>query len=200
MPVTEGQPGSREHAALTTLGRHPGVQDAVQWLCFSHLPEQLQRFSRPFYEAAQTLIQEVHADSPELTTALNTLVAAKDHGVRAGIRSDYGAAGPVPRPATVVDPPRRPVMPTVDGIRGHMVFTPEEDEARRDMALSEALLRTPRTDWPQTAQDLISGDDERIARHMPPQWRENWPTTPAQAVKEGFTAARPIHHYDDPEA
>jgi len=100
-----GKPGTPEHAADLTTGRHPGVQDAMQWLCFSHLSDQLRRFSKPFYDAGQNLIREVSADSAELTTALNALVTAKDHGVRAGIRSDQGKPGPVPRPATVVDPP-----------------------------------------------------------------------------------------------
>lgn len=96
--------GTPEHAAHQTEGRHPGVRDALQWLCFSHLPESLRRFSQPFYVAAMDLVQEI-SDSPELTTALNKLIEAKDSAVRAGIKSDTGRAGPVPRPQTVVDPP-----------------------------------------------------------------------------------------------
>lgn len=97
--------GTREHADAATQGRHPGVRDALQWLCFSHLPEVLQRFSRPFYQSAIEIIRTVLVDSPELTTALNKLIEAKDSAMRAGIKSDTGRAGPVPRPATVVDPP-----------------------------------------------------------------------------------------------
>lgn len=133
--------GSSEYAALFTEGRHPGVQTALAWLAFSHLPVPLQLFSRPFYQAALELIDGIPNDSAELITALNTLVEAKDWAVRAGIRSDQGKPGPVPRPATVVDPP---------------------------------------TDWPQTARDLISGDQERVNRHLPP-WREPYPTTPDEA-------------------
>jgi hypothetical protein len=96
--------GTREQAAHITEGRHPGVKDALQWLCFSHLPEQLQRYSRPFYQTAVELIVVITTDGPELTTMLNTLVTAKDHAVRAGIRHDTGHAGPVPRPQTVVNP------------------------------------------------------------------------------------------------
>lgn len=188
-----GQPavGTAEHALLVTHGRHPGVQTAMAWLAFSHLPGPLQPFSRPIYMAAMELLDRIPNDSAELTTALNKLVEAKDWTVRAGIRSDTGAPGPVPRPATVVDPP---------------------------------------TDWRQTARDVDDRRAARIAQHMP-QWRENWPTTPAQAVKDGSgtsipqnpgepymeylaRAARqldaepttpvelqhPIHHYDDPEA
>jgi hypothetical protein len=97
--------GTREDAAARTEGRFPGVADALQWLTFSHLPEALQRFSRPFYAAACALIKVITTDSPELTTALNKLVEAKDAAVRAGIKADTGRAGSVPRPQAVVDPP-----------------------------------------------------------------------------------------------
>jgi hypothetical protein len=96
--------GTPEHAAQVTEGRHPGVVTALAWLAFSHLPKRLQDFSRPLYQTAVELIIEIK-DSAELTTALNTLVEAKDWAVRAGIRSDQGRPGPVPRPAEVVDPP-----------------------------------------------------------------------------------------------
>lgn len=98
-------PGTREHAEKVTKGRHPGVRDALQWLAFSHLPEQLREFSAPFYNAAVELVRTITADSPELTTALNRMVEAKDWAVRSGIKDRYGQAGPVSRPATVVNPP-----------------------------------------------------------------------------------------------
>lgn len=104
-PHPSGVLGTREHAEAITEGRHPGVQAALQWLCFSHLPEPLQRFSRPFYQTAVELVIEISTDSPELTTALNGLVSAKDDAVRAGIRHQHGRPGPVPRPQTVVNPP-----------------------------------------------------------------------------------------------
>lgn len=97
-------PGTREHAESVSQGRHPGVRDALQWLTFSHLPETLQRFSRPFYQVAVELVLTV-SDSPELTTALNKLIEAKDSAVRAGIKTDTGRAGSVSRPQTVVAPP-----------------------------------------------------------------------------------------------
>jgi len=65
----------------------------------------LQGFSRPFYKAAVDLLIVVPVDSPELTTALNKLIEAKDAAMRAGIKSQTGRAGPVPRPAAVVNPP-----------------------------------------------------------------------------------------------
>lgn len=97
--------GTPEHAARLTEGRHPGVRDAMQWLCFSHLPESLQLFSHPFYVAAWALLDEIGTDSPELTTTLNRLVETKDWAVRAGIKHQTGKAGPVPRPQAVVSPP-----------------------------------------------------------------------------------------------
>lgn len=102
-PLAHGTP---EHATALTEGRHPGIRDGLQWLTYSHLPPKLQRFSAPFYDAAITLVQAITTDSPELTTALNGLVSAKDSAVRAGIRHDTGRAGSVPRPQTVVDPPK----------------------------------------------------------------------------------------------
>lgn len=97
--------GTSEHAASLTEGRHPGVRDALQWLTFSHLPEQLQQFSKPFYQTGIELIFYIKTDSPELTTTLNKLIEAKDSAVRAGIKASTGRAGSVPRPTTVVNPP-----------------------------------------------------------------------------------------------
>lgn len=98
--------GTPAHAAMITDGRHPGVRDALQWLAFSHLPEKLRRFSAPFYNAAVSLLKEIGTDSPELTTALNTLITAKDHAMRSGIKHDEGRAGSIPRPQEVVNPPK----------------------------------------------------------------------------------------------
>jgi hypothetical protein len=98
--------GDSEHAASITEGGHPGVRDALQWLTYSHLPETLRIFSQPFYTAAVDLIDRIPTDSPELTTALNKLIEAKDSAVRAGIKHQTGRAGSVPRPQEVVDPPR----------------------------------------------------------------------------------------------
>ena len=97
--------GSREHAEDVTRGRHLGVQDALQWLTYRHLPEALREYSIPFYMAGVELVRTIQTDSPELTTALNKLIEAKDSAVRAGIKDSTGRAGSVPRPQEVVDPP-----------------------------------------------------------------------------------------------
>lgn len=96
--------GTREHAQVITTGRHQTVRDALQWLTFSHLPEALQNYARPFYVAAVEVINSIK-DVPELNHTLKTLTDAKDWAVRAGIRSDTGRAGSVPRPQEVVNPP-----------------------------------------------------------------------------------------------
>jgi hypothetical protein len=106
-PYPEPAYGSGEHARLVTYGRHPDVQTALAWLAFSHLPDNLKSLSSVLYDAAVALLARIPADSAELTNALNRLVEAKDWMVRAGIRSDQGVPGPVPRPSTVVDPPSR---------------------------------------------------------------------------------------------
>jgi hypothetical protein len=97
--------GSPEHAAESTKGRHAEIKDGLQWLTFSHLPEKLRKFSAPFFGAALEMIETIPTDSPELKTAINRLIEAKDSAVRAGIRHDTGRAGSVPRPQEVVLPP-----------------------------------------------------------------------------------------------
>jgi|SRR6476646_4823798 len=98
--------GTSEHAESITEGRHPGVRDGLQWLTYAHLPESLQSYSEVFYASAVALIDRIPTDSPELTTAINHLIAAKDSAVRAGIRHATGRAGSVSRPQEVVSPPR----------------------------------------------------------------------------------------------
>ncbi len=83
--------GTPEYADDLTIDRHPAVRDALSWLTYSHLPPRLQGFSRPFFEAAHRLVAAVENDSPELTTALNKLVEAKDAAVRAGVKSQLAA-------------------------------------------------------------------------------------------------------------
>ena len=96
--------GTPENAVHISRGRHPGVVSAMAWLAFSHLPDELKRYSRPFYEAGMSLLAEVPTDSAELTTTLNRLVEAKDWAVRAGIRVTTGRPGPMARPQQVLDP------------------------------------------------------------------------------------------------
>lgn len=105
--------GSAAHAEQVAHGRHPAVRDALQWLTFAHLPKPLQRFSQPFYAAACEIVETITTDSPELTTAINRIIEAKDSAVRAGIRHDTGKAGSVARPQEVTQPPTLSDPPSV---------------------------------------------------------------------------------------
>lgn len=102
------EPGTPEHARQITAGRDAGIQSALAWLTFSHLPAALRRFSAPFYFAAADLLRQIEQDVPELKEALKKLIEAKDAGVRAGIHAGQGRPGSVPRPQEVVDPPALP--------------------------------------------------------------------------------------------
>jgi hypothetical protein len=135
--------GTAEHAKQLTEGRHPGVQTALAWLAFSHLPTPLQDLSRPFYQTAVELLFRVKTDSAELTTALNKLVEAKDWMVRAGIRHDQGQPGPVPRPADVVDAPRG--VSVAGTLPNHPVFGQAQMPVRPD----QQLIGRPIRDDPQ---------------------------------------------------
>jgi hypothetical protein len=104
--MTDFDYGTREHAEALTDGRHRGIADGLQWLTYAHLPPALQRYSRPFYVAAEGILTEIETDSPELINAITLLRQAKDEAVRAGIRNDIGRAGSVLRPQTVVEPPK----------------------------------------------------------------------------------------------
>ena len=90
-------------------------RDALQWLTFSHLPPQLQPFSSISYRAAAELITAV-LDCPELSRSLAALLNAKDEAVLAGIRTQTGSAGSIPRPQTVVDPPSLQTLTAPAGI------------------------------------------------------------------------------------
>ncbi len=134
-PPTAPRHGTAEHAAELTKDRHPGIQSAMAWLAFSHLPKELRDASRPFYQTGVELLFSVPNDSAELTTAFNALVGAKDWAVRALIRSQQGKPGPVPRPADVVDRPNSIVPHPADVVDQPNSIVPHP--ARFDVARSE---------------------------------------------------------------
>lgn len=61
---------------------HPAVLQVLQYFKYGHLPEKLQRVSRPFCDLAWTMA-EWAPDSPEMTVALRKLLECKDACVRA---------------------------------------------------------------------------------------------------------------------
>lgn len=97
VPGTDYTYGTVEHADAITEGRHPGVRDGLQWLAYVYLPPQFQQYAAPFYHAAVALLKKITQDSPELTTAINKLIEAKDSAVRAGIRCGTGHADSISR-------------------------------------------------------------------------------------------------------
>lgn len=56
----------------------------LQFFEYSHLPENLQKISKPFGELAKLLVGTLPSN-PERTTALRKLLEAKDCAVRANI-------------------------------------------------------------------------------------------------------------------
>lgn len=56
----------------------------LQYFSYSHLPPQMQVFSKPFCELAWEIVKTLPRN-PERTTALRKLLEAKDCAVRAAI-------------------------------------------------------------------------------------------------------------------
>lgn len=60
---------------------HPAVQDLLRLFTYDHLPEHLQKVSRPFGELAATIAYG--PQNAEATIALRKLLEAKNAAVRA---------------------------------------------------------------------------------------------------------------------
>lgn len=56
----------------------------LKWFEYSHLPEKLQAFSKPFGELAAHVVATIEP-GPERTVALRKLLEAKDAAVRAAL-------------------------------------------------------------------------------------------------------------------
>lgn len=63
------------------------MSDIIQFFAYSHLPEYLQKVSKPFEELAQNLDIRL-ANNPEKEMALRKLLEAKDCAVRAVLYKD----------------------------------------------------------------------------------------------------------------
>jgi ferritin-like protein len=59
----------------------------LQFFAYQHLPEPLQKISRPFGEMAERIVADL-PQNPERTTALRKLLEAKDCAVRAYLSKD----------------------------------------------------------------------------------------------------------------
>lgn len=60
---------------------NPAIQHVLKFFKYDHLPEKLQKVSKPFAELADQVAKS--ADNPEVTVALRKLLEAKDAAVRA---------------------------------------------------------------------------------------------------------------------
>lgn len=76
--------GSRDYMKMFGKDRHPGVSQILQHFAWSHLPDQLQPYSRNCADLAINMSSYL-VDSPELTVGLRKLLEAKDCFVRAAI-------------------------------------------------------------------------------------------------------------------
>lgn len=76
---------------------HPAVTGLLRYFAYAHLPEHLQRVSRPFGELAEHLAATLPA-GPETTVALRKLLESKDAAVRSALDL------PRSEPAAAVDP------------------------------------------------------------------------------------------------
>ena len=56
----------------------------MKWFAYAHLPEHLQKHSKPFGELAEGIVSTIDP-GPERTVALRKLLEAKDAAVRAAL-------------------------------------------------------------------------------------------------------------------
>ena len=64
---------------------HPDTEAILRYFEYSHLGEELQTASRPFYSLAHGLAENEKLEEPELTVCLRKLLEAKDCAVRAAL-------------------------------------------------------------------------------------------------------------------
>lgn len=73
------------HPAPTEFSNEQLVNDPIlRYFHYSHLPQQLQKASRPFCELAMLIVNTLPRN-PERTVALRKLLEAKDAAVRANV-------------------------------------------------------------------------------------------------------------------
>lgn len=66
--------------------RHPATVQLLSWFEYDHLPEHLQKVSKPVGDLAHQLVEEL-PDGPELSAGLRKLLEAKDCFVRAAVEA-----------------------------------------------------------------------------------------------------------------
>ena len=68
----------------SAMSDEPQVEPMLQFFSYAHLPEPMQKVSRPFCDLAQLIVATLPRN-PERTVALRKLLEAKDCGIRATI-------------------------------------------------------------------------------------------------------------------
>lgn len=64
---------------------HPATAEILKFFEYDHLPDRLQKISKPFHDLAWSLVDEHQLAGAELTTGLRKLLEAKDCVVRAAL-------------------------------------------------------------------------------------------------------------------
>lgn len=64
--------------------RHPATVQLLSWFDYAHLPEHLQKVSKPFGDLAHEMVDQL-PDGPELSAGLRKLLESKDCMVRAAV-------------------------------------------------------------------------------------------------------------------
>ena len=64
---------------------HPNIESLLHHFKYKHLPEKLQKVSKPVGELARKMAYDESLDGPELTAGLRKLLEAKDCFVRAAL-------------------------------------------------------------------------------------------------------------------
>jgi hypothetical protein len=64
---------------------HPSTEAVLRFFAYEHLPEHLQRVSKPFCDLAHQMAIEYEDGGAELTVCLRKLLEAKDCAVRAAL-------------------------------------------------------------------------------------------------------------------
>ena len=63
---------------------HPSLEAIIQYFAYDHLPEDLQKVSKPFADLAHQMAEELPG-GPEVTVCLRKLLESKDCAVRAAL-------------------------------------------------------------------------------------------------------------------
>jgi hypothetical protein len=64
---------------------HPSIASLLRFFQYEHLPVALQEVSRPLFETARAMVEQLPGGGAEVTAGLRKLLEAKDCFVRAAL-------------------------------------------------------------------------------------------------------------------